>query len=158
MIEAARRRMRRQGWAIVAVLLAGGCVYEIHPRYTSVPLPSGRSYDVVSVQHDSELVASTQCGVHKWTEMLIIYYPQARDLAAITRDADDLTELADRAVRQTGDSLLVIQANLPIATRWVPIAMSYDVHYKRVAGRWVNAGTEAWPWSQCGPPSKPMAS
>jgi hypothetical protein len=152
--------MRRQGWAILAVILAGGCVYSMRPRYTSVPLgSSGHSYDVAAVQHNWEAVATTDCGVHGWAELLIVYYPRARDFAAITRDATDLTELGDSAVRQTGDSLLVIRANLPIASRWIPLWTSYDVRFKRVAGRWESAGTGPWPpWVQCGPTSKPMAS
>ena len=151
--------MRRQGSAILAVILAGGCVYAMRPQYTSVSLTSGRSYDVVSVLHNSEAIATTSCGIHGWTELLITYYPRTRDFAEITRDAEDLTELGDSAVRQTGDSLLVIKANSPIVSRWIPLTISYDVRYKRVAGRWVSVGTGPWPpWVQCGPPSKPMAS
>jgi hypothetical protein len=158
-IEAARRRIRRQGSAILAVILAGGCVYAMRPQYTDVSLTSGRSYSVVSVLHNSEAIATPSCGVHAWTELLITYYPRTRDSAAITRDAEDLTELGDSAVRQTGDSLLVIKARLPIVSRWIPLATSHDVRYKRAAARWVSVGTGPWPpWVQCGPASKPMAS
>jgi len=125
--------MRRQGWAILAVILAGGCVYSMRPRYTSVPLGSIRSLlrcggcPAQLGGPSPPLIAAFTDGRNCSSS----YYPRARDFAAITRDATDLTELGDSAVRQTGDSLLVIRANLPIASRWIPLWTSYDVRFKR---------------------------
>jgi hypothetical protein len=159
-IESARRRIRRQGYAAVAILLIGGCVYSMRPRYVVVRSASGRSYNVISVQHNTEGIATTNCGIHGWSELRIMYAAPRID-STLGRDADDLTEVADRAASQTGDSLLVVSRSTPILSAWIPLSVTDDVHFKRLAGRWVNAGDGPWPpWLQCGatPPSKPLAS
>jgi hypothetical protein len=159
-IESARRRLRRQGFTIVAVLLVGGCVYSMRPQYTVVQMASGRSYKVLSVRQNSEGVATTNCGIHGWSELTIVY-SAARNDSTLARDADELTALADRAVSETGDSLLVVSRSTPIISPWIPLSITSDVHYRHVAGRWVSAEDGPWPpWLQCGaaPPSKPLAS
>lgn len=158
MIDAARRQMRRQAWATVAILGVGACFYAIRPTYTTVTTSSGRTYDVVQILHNSETNATVECGIHSWSELVILYYPRTHDSAGLTRDADDLTELAASASRQTGDSLLVIRQDFPVVTRWYPLWISNDVRYELVAGRWVSAADGPWPpWMRCGPPSKPIA-
>jgi hypothetical protein len=159
-IEAARRRLRRQSFAIVAVLLIGGCVYAMRPQYSVVQMASGRSYKVLSVRQNSEGIATTGCGIHGWSELRIVY-AAARNDSTLAQDADELTQLADSAVSETGDSLLIVSRSTPIISPWIPLSIMSDVHYRHVAGRWVSAENGPWPpWLQCpgDPPPKPLAS
>jgi hypothetical protein len=160
-IESARRRMRRFSYAILAVILVGGGVYSLRPQYTVVAVSAGRTYQVMSVLHNSEAAATANCGVHEWSELLVVYYSPVRDDSTLVRAADDLAELGGRVASQNGDSLLVIRRTTPVISRWIPLSVSMDERYTRVAGRWVRAANGPWPpWAQCGggAPSKPMAS
>jgi hypothetical protein len=160
-IELARRRMRRFSYVILAVVLIGGCLYSLRPQYTVVAVSAGRTYEVMSVLHNSEAVATPNCGAHEWSELLIVYYSPVRDDSTLVRAANDLAELGARVASQSGDSLLVIRRTTPIVSRWIPLSVSMDERYRRDAGRWVSAANGPWPpWLQCGgaPPSKPTAS
>jgi hypothetical protein len=160
-IESARRRMRRFSYTILVAILVGGGVYSLRPQYTVVAVSTGRTYKVMSVLHNSEASATADCGVHEWSELLIVYYWPVRDDSTLVRAADDLAELGGRVASQSGDSLLVIRRSTPVVSRWIPLSVSMDERYTRVAGRWVSAANGRWPpWAQCGAaaPSKSTTS
>ena len=122
-------------YKVVGALLAGAVVYvgACHPRYRTVTLPSGRTFDVISLTRDTVVNRTTSRTVA--SRVLLNYYARAQSEARLS-EADDLLQLAAPAAAATGDSVIVIQQTYPVLSRWTGIVHGYMITYTRNSGEW----------------------
>jgi hypothetical protein len=120
----------------VGLLLGGILLFaaQCRPRYTTVGLPDGRKYDLISLSRNFQAFGNGD----KREQILLNYYGIAVQDSARIAEADDVMTLAKHAADEFGDSLIVVQQTYPTFSRWVWWVRGYFVAYKRSAsGIWV---------------------